>query len=114
MSRCYVEYNGKWACFSSIVDDFITEFMIKSDCEEWRISEHGKNLRPMECNVRSMKEVAFSIRLNKTHYQAVECLRECGLSEEESEKLFMIWKQNIIVLFQKITENLSAQIVTKK
>lgn len=87
MSRCYVEYNGKWACFSSIVDDFITEFMIKSDCEEWRISEHGKNLRPMECNVKSMKEVTFSIRLNRTHYQAVECLRECGLSEEESEKI---------------------------
>ena len=87
MSRCYVEHNGKWACFSSIVDDFITDFMTKSDCEAWRKSEYGKNLRPIECTVKSMKEVAFSMRLNRTHYQAVQCLIESGLPKSECEQI---------------------------
>lgn len=38
MPRYNVEYNGKWACFSSIVDGFVTEFMNKSEYEEWRKS----------------------------------------------------------------------------
>lgn len=36
MPRYNIEYNGKWACFSSISDSFITEFMDKDVYEEWR------------------------------------------------------------------------------
>lgn len=87
MSRCYVEYNGKYACFSSIVEDFITEFMNKSDLEQWRMSEYGYSLRPVECTMKSIKEVAYSIHLNRTHNEAIKCLLESGLSEEESEQI---------------------------
>lgn len=87
MSRCNVEYNGKWACFSSIVDDFITEFMTKSEYEEWRGSEYGKNLSLIEFNKKTMKEVAFSMHLNRSQCESVKCLVESGLSEIESEQI---------------------------
>lgn len=35
-------HKGKWACFSSIVDDFITEFMPLDEYERWRDLEYGK------------------------------------------------------------------------
>lgn len=87
MGRCNVEYKGKYASFSSIVDAFITEFMSKEDYEAWRLLEYGKNLRPIEFNMKSMDDVSFSIRLNRSHDEAIECLLECGLSKEESEQI---------------------------
>lgn len=87
MGRCNVEHNGKWACFSSIVDAFITEFMTKVDYEKWRKLEYGKHLNPLEFNVKTINDVLFSIRLNRTHDEAIECLLESGLSKEESEQL---------------------------
>ena len=87
MGRCNVEYKGKYASFSSIVDAFITEFMTKEDYEEWRKSEYGKNLRPIEFNLKSIDDVSFSIRLNRSHNEALECLLESGLSKEESEQI---------------------------
>jgi len=87
MGRCNVEHNGKWASFSSVIDAFITEFMDKSKYEEWRKLEYGKNLRPIEFNVKTINDVAFSIRLNRTHDDAMECLAESGLSKKECEQL---------------------------
>jgi len=87
MSRYNIKYKGKWACFSSVVDAFITEFMDKYEYEKWRLSEYGDNLVSVECRMKLMKEVAFSIRLNRSHYQAVKCLAECGLSEKECEQI---------------------------
>lgn len=87
MGRCNVEYKGKYASFSSIVDAFITEFMSKEDYETWELLEYGKNLRPIEFNMKSMGDVSFSIRLNRSHDEAIECLLECGLSKEESEQI---------------------------
>lgn len=40
MPRYNVEHKGKWACFSSVVDDFITWFMPKTDYEIWRKEEY--------------------------------------------------------------------------
>lgn len=87
MGRCNVEYKGNYASFSSIVDAFITEFMNKEDYESWRSLEYGKNLRPIEFNMKSMDDVSFSIRLNRSHDEAIKCLLECGLSKEESEQI---------------------------
>lgn len=88
MSRYNVEYNGKWACFSTIIDDFITKFMSKQEYEKWRLFEYDKNNEPIECsNIQSIKDSAFSICLNRSHYEGVECLKKCGLSETESEKI---------------------------
>ena len=32
---------GEWACFSSIVDDFVTDFMPRDEYQAWRIKEYG-------------------------------------------------------------------------
>jgi hypothetical protein len=89
MPRYNVEYNGKWACFSSITDGFVTEFMDKYNYENWRKIQYGvKDYKPAEqCNIMNMKETAFSIRLNRTHEEALDCLLECGLSELECEQI---------------------------
>lgn len=88
MGKCNVEYKGKWAAFSTIVDAFITEFMDKEKYEEWRKEEYGKaNYVPVEeAGINKIEDVIFSIRLNRSHEQASECLQETGLSKEEAEK----------------------------
>jgi hypothetical protein len=89
MPRYNVEHNGKWACFSSISDGFITEFINKSEYEEWRKEQYGEHgHEPAEKrNMITMKEAAFFIRLNRTHEEAMECLLECGLPESECEQI---------------------------
>lgn len=89
MGRCNVEYNGKWAAFSTIVDAFITVFTDKNEYEEWRKLEYGMaNYEPAEnCAMKTMEDAAFSIRLNRTHNEALECLCEAGLSKEEADKI---------------------------
>lgn len=87
MAGYNVEYKDKWAFFSNIIEDFLIEFMNRKDYEEWRTDKYGENLRPIECNVRTMEEVAFRLRMNRTSDEAVECLLECGLSEEDSKQI---------------------------
>lgn len=89
MPRYNIEHNGKWACFSSIADAFISEFMDKAKYEAWRKVQYGKYVyKPVEqCNMMTMEKAAFSIRLNRTHNEALECLCECGLPESECEKI---------------------------
>ncbi len=89
MPRYNVNHDNKWACFTSISDGFITQFMEKSDYEEWRKIEYGiSDYRPAEqCNMMTVKDAVSSIRLNRTHEEALECLLECGLSASECEKL---------------------------
>ena len=89
MPRYNVEYDGKWACFSSIVDAFVTGFMDKAGYEEWRKQEYGLNdYEPAEKrNMKSMEEAVISIRLNMTHEEAIEHLIKCGLPQEVCEEL---------------------------
>ena len=42
MPRFNVEHNGKWACFSTISDDFITPFMSRRRYDRWRKKEYGR------------------------------------------------------------------------
>jgi len=89
MPRYNIEHNGKWACFSSICDRFVTEFMDKYNYEVWRRIEYGvKDYKPAEqCNTMTIKEATFSIRLNRTHEETLDCLLECGLPESECEQI---------------------------
>lgn len=89
MPRYNVEYNGKWACFSSIVDAFVTGFMDKAEYEEWRKKEYGlHDYEPAEKrNMKSMEEAVISICLNMTHEEAIEHLIKCGLPQEVCEEL---------------------------
>ncbi len=85
MPRYNIEHKGQWACFSSISDGFVTKFMDSSEYEKWRKQQYGEqNYRPLEqCNIKSIKEAAYSIRLNRTPDEAMKCLLESGLSESE-------------------------------
>lgn len=89
MPRYNVEHNKKWACFSSISDSFVTEFMEIEEYEDWRKQEYGlADYEPAENrNKKNIQEAVFSVRLNRNHDEALECLLECGLSESECEQL---------------------------
>ena len=89
MPRYNIEHNGKWACFSSVSDSFITKFVDKDIYEEWRKEEYGlQDYEPAEkCNMTTIDYAVHSIRLNRNREEAMECLLECGLSKEECEQL---------------------------
>ena len=85
MPRFNVEHKGKWACFSGIVDEFITEFSSKEKHEEWRILEYGRcNYQPTEeCNMKTLEDCAFCISLNHDIEDAINNFAESGLDEED-------------------------------
>lgn len=89
MARYNVNHNNKWACFSTIVDDFVTEFMCKEDYEKWRKIEYGlKDYEPAEkCNIMTIDEAVHYIKLNRTYDETITCLVGTGLSEEESKQI---------------------------
>lgn len=89
MGRCNVNYNEKWAAFSTIVDDFITPFMEKDQYEKWRLEEYGRaNYVPVEeAVIITISEAVSSIRLNRSHEESLECLYKAGICENKAEKL---------------------------
>lgn len=40
--------DGRWQCFSSIVDDFVSEPMEEKEYEKWRKEEYGSGCIPLE------------------------------------------------------------------
>ena len=40
--------HNEWACFSTIVDDFVTAFMSEEDFNKWRVQEYGIHCGPLE------------------------------------------------------------------
>ena len=63
---------GKWRCFSTIIDDWITEWMDKKSYEEWRKQQYRIiNYLPAEqCNMMTLDE-AEKIRIRQM-YQETE------------------------------------------
>lgn len=57
--------DGMWACFSTVVDDYITEFMPKDSYEEWRKEQYGvANYQPAEeCNIMDYEEAERTRKL---------------------------------------------------
>lgn len=90
MPRYSVKHNGMWACFSTIVDAFITPFMAKESYEQWRLEEYGKaGYKPAECsNMMTIGEAVSSTSLNRTYKETCACLVETGLSVDEVVKLY--------------------------
>ena len=86
MSRYNVEYDGKYACFSSVSEGFITPFMDKEDYSLWYKDEYDKIFK--EQNVKSIYEAIFDISLNRTFDEALNCFKESGLGDSLCEELF--------------------------
>lgn len=74
---------GEWACFSGIIDEFVTSFMPKDVYEKWRIKEYNyteKDYEPAEkCNTMTLEEALFSLSLNHTDKAIIENLAFAGL-----------------------------------
>jgi hypothetical protein len=84
MPRYNVEADGEWACFSSVVDAFITHFMPLEEYEKWRVAEYEKSNVPLaESNKRTLKECLFSLSLNKSADEIYTNLVESGLMYQE-------------------------------
>ena len=89
MPRYNVEANGRWACFSTVVDDFVTKFMERKDYEEWRQDQYGRDNIPIEqANQMSLARALRCLSLYHTDKEILDSLRECGLmhNREDLEK----------------------------
>lgn len=52
-----------WRCFSSVVDDWITDWMPEDEYEAWRMSEYGRKCGPVyESNRMTLEEAEAIIR----------------------------------------------------
>lgn len=76
-------YKGEWACFSGIIDEFVTPFMPKDEYEKWRIEEYGyteKDYEPAEkCNIMTVEEAIYSLSLNHSGKDILRNLIFAGL-----------------------------------
>ncbi len=89
MGRILVEHNGKYAEFSTIVDNFIVPFMDKEEYESWAKTEYGRlNYKPVEIRRKlGFMEAIIFICLNRTKEESVQCLCEAGIEETEAIKI---------------------------
>jgi hypothetical protein len=47
----------EWRCFSSVIDDYITEWMSEKKYENWRKIQYGRNCGPLsETNIMTLEE----------------------------------------------------------
>lgn len=83
MPRYNVEYNGRCACFSGIVDDFITGFMDRPTYEVWCRLEYSRSkCLPLEKSKRlTIQEAATTLCLNKDRNYVLSRAREIGIPD---------------------------------
>ena len=91
--------DGKWACFSSITDSYITKFMYEKQYDKWRKLEYGRcDYRPIcqeNRNIMSVEESIFSICLNRNEEESIHELKLVGLDTPENlTRLRNILKEN--------------------
>lgn len=54
---------GKWRCFSSVTDDWITDWMSQRDYQEWRYKEYGRGCGPIfRANIMDLDEAERRIQ----------------------------------------------------
>lgn len=59
----------EWRCFSSIVDDWLTDWMDEKRYQKWREAEYGRQARPVrEANQMTLEE-AERIITEKERYE---------------------------------------------
>lgn len=93
MPRYNVEHEGRWAVFSSIVDDFITPFMPKEQFYDWRRTEYRiHHLTSNPFNTQSLHESLVTIGIMHDMDRVIEIVLENNLNidvkviEKEVEK----------------------------
>ena len=54
----------KWRCYSSIVNDWITDWMDEKTYQEWRYNEYGRNCGPLwKSNLMSLADAESRIKI---------------------------------------------------
>lgn len=86
MPRYNVEINGKWACFSTITDSFVSGIMPIDVYEAWREQEYGRNNIPLErANQMPFVEALERMWLNNSPEDFCENLVSCGILERKTD-----------------------------
>lgn len=86
MGRYNVQFDNKWACFSTVVDNFITEFMSKEEYQQWRIEEYGRQAGKLsESLQKNIWDCIGDIRLNRTYFETKTILMEMGVDPAYGE-----------------------------
>jgi len=95
MPRYSVEHNGKWACFSTISDQFIRPFSDKADHEAWRLLEYGRaDYLPAEkCNMMTIGEAVSDASLYNEKEDVINNLVEAGIDRAEAETLWETYRE---------------------
>lgn len=87
MPRYNVELDGEWACFSGIVDAFVTPFFPRDDYERWRRDEYGKSCGPLEqANRMTLREAMARLSTNRSDAEILQNLRDAGLIPERGRQ----------------------------
>ena len=89
MPRFNVEADGLWACYSTIVDGFVTPFWPKADYEQWRQDQYGKNCGLAEdANRMTLTEALWKMSVCNSDEEICRNLREAGIfyAEEDDER----------------------------
>lgn len=56
----------EWRCFSSIVDDWLTDWMDEERYQKWRETEYGRKAGPIrEANLMNLEEAETIIKERK-------------------------------------------------
>ena len=63
----------EWRCFSSIVDDWVTDWMDEERYQKWREAEYGRQAGPIrEANQMDLEE-AERIIMEKEQWEGERC-----------------------------------------
>lgn len=104
MPRFNVNHNDKWACYSSVVDNFITDFVPLEAYEQWRQKEYGANVGPVtEANQMSMEEAIRKMIIYHSKYNVLAVLKEQGFIT--SEILLLVEKFSDEIIKEREAEN---------
>lgn len=64
--------DGMWACFSTVVDDYVCDWMTRPQYEDWRRDQYGRHCDPIErCNLMSYKDAEYKRKLRKEWEQTL-------------------------------------------
>lgn len=78
--------DGKWACFSTISNAYISDFVDEDKYEDWRKGEYGQAgyLPVRECNAMTVEESLRDICLNRSYDEAIKLIKKAGIATQDN------------------------------
>ena len=89
MPRFNVEHGEKIACFSTVVDRFVTNFMEKDEYKQWRIDEYGINnyVAYENCNLMNLSEAISIMLINESTENIYAHLVDIGITKSVAKRI---------------------------